>query len=139
VQRKADGGAGDEDRAALSEGYSGGDEGGVEAEHVLQPEGKGEQQQDDDGNRRLLLSDQQDDDVKSALPTDGTQDCSSHAGGGYRPSEVREISKLSTMSVQMQSTHRSNHVTFSETLAFASVRLFSGHAWTGSSSTPAGG
>jgi hypothetical protein len=77
--------------------------------------------------------------VKSALPTDGTQDWSSHAGGGYRPSEVREISKLSTMSVQMQSTHRSNHVTFSETLAFASVRLFSGHASIESSSTPAGG
>ncbi|OQU84248.1 UTP:RNA uridylyltransferase 1 [Sorghum bicolor] len=89
VQRKAESGARDEDRAAaLSEGYSGGDEGSVEAEDVLQPQGKGEQQEDDDANRRLLLIDQQDDDVESSLPTDGTLDCSGRAGGGDRPSEV---------------------------------------------------
>ncbi|CAD6252101.1 unnamed protein product [Miscanthus lutarioriparius] len=80
VQRKAEGGAGDEDRAALSEGYSGGDEGGAEAEDVLQPEGDGEQQEEDDGNRRLLLSDQQDDDVKRPLPTDGHASAESSSG-----------------------------------------------------------
>jgi predicted nucleotidyltransferase len=77
VQRKAEG----EDRAALCEAHSRGDEGGVgEAEDQPQPEceGEREQRQEDDGDRRLLLMDQQDDekeddDVKRSLPTDGTQ------------------------------------------------------------------
>lgn len=139
VQRKAEA-AGDEDRAALSEGYSGGDEGGVEAEDALQPqpESKGEQQQeDDDGNRRLPLSNQQDDVVERSLPTDGTQDCSGRAGGDDRPIEVREISKLFD-NVSSNAIHSSEQSHCSETLAFASVHIFSGHASTESSSTPAG-
>jgi len=49
VQRNAEG-AGDWDLVALIETYSGGDEGSIEAEYILQPQGRGEQQQEDDGN-----------------------------------------------------------------------------------------
>ncbi|PUZ73795.1 hypothetical protein GQ55_1G016100 [Panicum hallii var. hallii] len=70
--------AGDDDRAAVSEGYSGGDETGTEAEDQLEPEGE----QDTGGHRRGF---DREDDAKNSLDIAANQECS--GGGGERPSE----------------------------------------------------
>ncbi|CAN6236947.1 unnamed protein product [Urochloa humidicola] len=72
--------AGEEDRAAGSEGYAGGDEAGTEAEDQLEPEG----QQDNDDHRRGL---DQEDDAKNSLAMAANQECSD-GGGGEQPSEL---------------------------------------------------
>ncbi|WVZ78117.1 hypothetical protein U9M48_025880 [Paspalum notatum var. saurae] len=66
--------AGADDRAAVREVCSGGDEGGVEADDQLELEGE-----QHDGDHRPLLD--QRDDANNSLPMDGS------AGGGERPSE----------------------------------------------------
>ncbi|CAL5024355.1 unnamed protein product [Urochloa decumbens] len=79
VEKKGDD-AGDEDQAARSEGYAGGDEAGTEADHQLEPEG--EQETDD---HRLGLD--REDDAKNSLAMTANQECSDDGGRGEQPSE----------------------------------------------------
>jgi hypothetical protein len=81
VEKKGDD-AGDEDRAAGSEGYSGGDEAGTEAEDQLEPEGE-------QGTRGRLEGLDREDDANNSLPMAANQECSGGGGDGDEgPSEV---------------------------------------------------
>ncbi|KAL6629740.1 hypothetical protein ACP70R_029505 [Stipagrostis hirtigluma subsp. patula] len=78
VERKGED-AGDEDQAPVSEGYSGGDEGGTEAEDQLELEGE----QDGGGDHRQL---DQEEDAKNSLVMTGSEDHPDN--GGERPIEL---------------------------------------------------
>jgi len=89
--------AGDDDREAVSEGYSGGDEAATKAEDRLEPESE----QDNGGHLRGL---DREDDAKNSLDMAANQECSD-VGGSERPSEVGNICSLSVVAVKMQTVH----------------------------------
>ncbi|XP_039845596.1 UTP:RNA uridylyltransferase 1-like isoform X2 [Panicum virgatum] len=72
--------AGDDDREAVSEGYSGGDEAATEAEDRLEPESE----QDNGGHLRGL---DREDDATNSLDMAANQECSD-VGGSERPREL---------------------------------------------------
>ncbi|OEL21667.1 UTP:RNA uridylyltransferase 1 [Dichanthelium oligosanthes] len=84
VEKKGEG-AGDEDRAAVSEGYSDGDEAGTEAKDQLEPESE-----KDTGDHRRLFD--REDDVENSLAMAANQECS-NSGGGELPSEAQIVSQ----------------------------------------------